>query len=132
GIGYYNGKKVFISAEKTATTSMRVYELNTGNWTTAPATKIEAILSKEVVFTIHPNPVKGRSFRINISNLPQNGFELQVYDSTGRLYYRGDYELKPQGKSIEIKFIVKYFNPGLYVIKITSGQHYATRKVIIQ
>ena len=132
GIGYYNGKKVFISAEKTATTSMRVYELNTGNWTTAPATKIEAILSKEVVFTIHPNPVKGRSFRINISNLPQNGFELQVYDSTGRLYYKGDYELKPQGKSIEIKFIAKYFNPGLYVIKITSGQHYATRKVIIQ
>ncbi len=132
GIAYYDGKKLFISAEKTPTLSQRVYDLATDPWTTAPATAIEAVTSSEISFDIHPNPVKGRSFKIKISSLPARGFELQLYDSTGRLFYQSDYDLEFAGKEIDIKFIARRLEAGIYLVQINSGGYYASRKVIIQ
>ncbi|MDZ7743968.1 MAG: T9SS type A sorting domain-containing protein [Bacteroidota bacterium] len=132
GIAYYKGKELYISAEKTPTLSQRIYDLGTGQWTTAPATAVEAVLSPEISFEIQPNPVKGRSFKISISSLPARDFELQLFDSTGRLFYRSDYELEFAGKNIDIKIVARRLETGLYLVQINSGGYYASRKVIIQ
>ena len=132
GICYYQDKKVFISAEETQTLPQRVYRLNSGRWTDQTASAIEAVFSREVVFSVEPNPVKGRSFKIRISEVPEDEFRIQLYDSTGRTVYMGQYSIKPSGDVITVKFIAAGFGEGLYVLRITSGNHFASRKIIIQ
>jgi type IX secretion system substrate protein len=132
GIAYYHGKRLFISAERTAAADEKVYRLGTSEWTNASATEIAQVSDQKIGFSINPNPIKAASFKVKINKVLANGFVIEIFDTLGKIKYFGDFELGLSNQNIVIKFKSKQFAPGLYIVKIISGGYYATRKVIIE
>ncbi len=132
GVCYYDEKRIFISAEKTKTLSQRLYKLNTGRWTNISPAAIELVLSEDIQFKIHPNPVKRKNFKIEIYDLPGDSFELKILNSSGRVISLMDYSFTSENQKMKIKIHVGDYEPGIYIVKLISGNNFATRKVIIQ
>ena len=131
GICYYNGKKTFISAEKTQTTPQRIYKLNTATWTNLPPTGINQIASNDIDFEIIPNPVNGNKFKIEINDLLKDEYSFEIYDSIGRKIHTNNYSFSMKKHKLKIRFKTKEFSKGTYFIKLYSGNNYKVKKLII-
>ncbi|MBE9480252.1 MAG: T9SS type A sorting domain-containing protein [Bacteroidetes bacterium] len=131
GIAYANNKDVFISAEKTQTFNQRIYKLNTGIWTNPPHIGIESVLAETIDFEIIPNPVKGKRFKIEITNLPADEYSIEIYDSIGRKLFIKDYTFKSKKGKTFIKLSTRKFKPGMHFVKLYSGKIYSVKKIIV-
>lgn len=131
GLAYANNKDVFISAEKTQTFNQRVYKLNTGIWTNPPHIGIESVLAETIDFEIIPNPVKGKRFKIEITNLPADEYSIEIYDSIGHKLLIKDYSFKSKKGKTFIKLSTRKFKPGMHFVKLYSGKFYSVKKIIV-
>ncbi len=132
GICFYEKKNVFISAEQTETFSQRVYKVNIGNWTDISASAVEPVISKAIDFSVHPNPVKGNTFKIDISKLPVESYTIEMFDTTGKKIFFDKFSYEGAKNSVSIRLRSKVKHDGLYIVKISSGDHYATHTIIIK
>jgi hypothetical protein len=78
---------------------------------------------KQFEFNSFPNPV---SQKLHIS-VPQEGsYNVSIIDLTGRVVFDGSYP----SSSMEID--LSHFQKGIYSLKVSSGDRFATRKLIIE
>lgn len=132
GICYYKNRNVFISAEKTKTLSERLYQLNTGQWTSGVPSGVFSVKRGEIEFNISPNPVQGKVFRVKIPDIPERSCMLEIYDSLGKNIFVENYEFESSGQDVRIKIRCKDFRHGLYLVKLQCGDAYGTEKLIIE
>lgn len=132
GVCFYHNKNVFISAEKTETFSQRVYKVDLGIWTNTSSSAVEPVFSDEIGFTVHPNPVKGNSFTIDITHLPVESYTIEMFNTIGKKVFFNKSSYEGTDKDVKIRLRSKSDKSGLYIIKISSGEHFATRKIIIE
>ncbi len=132
GISYYDEKHAFISAEQTQTTPQRVYKLNTGIWTDIPSSGIRPVFSEHIQFDVYPNPVKGKSFYIELVKIPDESYKIEIFDSLGHKIFFNNLTYKKKYKRINIKLSSGKLEPGTYVIRISSGTYFATRKLFVK
>lgn len=132
GISFYEGKKAFMSSEKTSYSKQKVFRVDAGIWTDTSSMAIEPVLSPDIAFNIHPNPVKGKSFEIIIEELPAGEFMIELYDTNGRIHLVDEinYDQKNGHTSIVLK--TKTFATGTYIVKLSTANSFATRKIIIE
>jgi len=132
GIAFYNEKKAFLSSEKTNFSKQKVFRLDAGIWTDTSSMNIQPVLSSDIAFSIHPNPVKGKQFEIIIEALPVGEFLIELYDTNGRKYIVDEITYDQKNGHISIVMKTKAFSPGTYVVKLTTANSFATRKIIIE
>jgi hypothetical protein len=77
-----------------------------------------------LTFDVYPNPANNV---LQISNANSNkNTSVSIYNCTGAIVYSGIFEAN--NKTIETSALT----PGLYLVKLTSGDISGTRKILIQ
>lgn len=131
GITYSTGKNVLISCENSAVTQ-RVFKVNTGIWTNISPVGIEELTEADFDFSINPNPVSKKKFKIDLTNLPDQSFTIEFYDSLGQKVNFKPRKYSDSDGKTKLSFKVGKAKPGLYLVKLRSHDKYSTRKLIIQ
>ena len=131
GITYSNGKYVLISCENSASTQ-KVFKVNTGIWTNISPIGIKELTEVDFDFSISPNPVSKKKFKIDITNLPDQSFTIEFYDSLGQKVNFKQKKYSDSDGKIKLSFKVEKTKSGLYLVKLRSDDKYSTRKLIIQ
>jgi PKD repeat protein len=107
--------------------SMNMISLNV----VAPAlipTGINNLETKEVVFTISPNPSNGE-FTVNMNGLKSDQVKISVYNLIGKLVYEANAEAADARLTKEIQ--TNNLSSGIYFIKATNYNNEFTKKIII-
>lgn len=107
--------------------SMNMISLNV----VAPAlipTGINNLETKEVVFTISPNPSNGE-FTVNMNGLKSDQVKISVYNLIGKLVYEANAEAADARLTKEIQ--TNNLSSGIYFIKATNDNNEFTKKIII-
>ena len=131
GITYFFEKNVFISCEN-SNVSQRVFKVNTGIWTNISPIGIEEHMETDFDFSISPNPVSKKKFKIDLTNLPSQSFTIEFYDTLGQKVNFKKRKYSDSDGKTRISFKVGKAKPGLYLVKLRSLNKYSTRKLIIQ
>ncbi len=131
GITYSTGKNVLISCENSAVTQ-RVFKVNTGLWTNISPIGIGELTEADFDFSISPNPVTKKKFKIDLTNLPDQSFTIEFYDSLGQKVNFKPRKYSGSDGKIKLSFKVGKAKSGLYLVKLRSNDKYSTRKLIIQ
>lgn len=77
---------------------------------------------------IYPNPTSS-SFRINLENLPDNDFQVILYNEMGSIVRQ--YNLNASTGSANLNFDVSGLKPGLYLLLVSDGLKMFIEKLII-
>jgi hypothetical protein len=131
GITYSTERYVLISCENSAETQ-RVFKVNTGIWTNISPVGIEELTEVDFDFSISPNPVLKKKFKIDLTNLPEQSFTIEFYDSLGQKVNFKPRKYSGSDGKIQLSFKVGKSKPGLYLVRVRSDDKYSTRKLIIQ
>ncbi|WP_353779487.1 endonuclease [Winogradskyella sp. 3972H.M.0a.05] len=73
-------------------------------------------------FSIYPNPVNGHTFNISITD----NVNIVMYDVLGKQVLKSN--VTPENNSVDVSRL----NSGIYLVKITSGNRFITKKLIKQ
>lgn len=98
--------------------------------TVASTVKTNVLANNEFLvnnFSITPNPNNG-NFTINLNEV-LNNYTLQVFDATGRLMFRKEFN---QTQNVQQNVSLNNPQSGLYFVTITSDNVILTRKIIVQ
>jgi hypothetical protein len=79
-------------------------------------------------YTIYPNPA-GRILYVRMSKFPENPFELEILDITGKQVFK----YHPEGaQDILIQISLENLRPGMYFLRIYSEKTFKTFRFIVQ
>ncbi|MBI9038701.1 MAG: T9SS type A sorting domain-containing protein [Bacteroidales bacterium] len=131
GITYSTDKNILISCENSVI-SQQVFKVNTGIWTNTSAIGINELSEADFDYSISPNPVTEKKFKIDITNLHDQSFTIEFYDSLGQNVNFKKKKYSDSDGKIKLSFKVGKAKSGLYLVKLRSSNQYATRKLIIQ
>jgi hypothetical protein len=76
-------------------------------------------------FKVYPNPVQDE-INISIGNELTSGAALTITDVTGKSVYSGEIKQSESNMTIDLG----HLNPGMYFMKLTSGNHEGVRKLL--
>ena len=129
-IVYVDGKHTVISSEETKLGKQSAYDFNTGKWTDKQVSIIIENGGDSFDFTIAPNPVEKSKLKLNVSNIPDGEYKLQLFDSSGRMLQFKKYTLKRKKGMLSINVKTYKLNPGLYSIRMISGDKVVSKTFI--
>ena len=81
--------------------------------------------------TIYPNPVVGSRISFQVSNLPRDMYNLQLYNFSGQLVYNEQYQ-HPGGSIGQTFKIPESIKPGIYSLKLSSKQIDLIKALVVQ
>ncbi len=87
------------------------------------------ITNKGWIIEMYPNPTTGE-FKLNIAGIKTNKVQLSIYNSSGKLLFVKDSYLK--GNELQELLDISNFTKGIYLIRITDGKDYLTKKIILE
>jgi hypothetical protein len=127
---FVDGKKAVLSSEKTSLGSQSAYDFNTGKWTGDQVSIVISNGGNSFDFTISPNPVEGSKLKLNISGLPDGEYNLQLFDSSGRLLRFKKHVIKRKKGEIILGLKTYKLAPGLYTINLINGKRVVSKSFI--
>ncbi|HRD40462.1 MAG TPA: T9SS type A sorting domain-containing protein, partial [Bacteroidia bacterium] len=83
---------------------------------------LDVIAKNEDDFVMYPNPSSGI---VNFRLLPEEGFDLEVYDAQGKSLF----SLNHQPASLALDF--SNYPKGIYLVRMTKDELVLTKKLII-
>ncbi len=86
---------------------------------------VESEQSEEIV-SIYPNPVTGDSIQIKFKSVPNTPADITIFDAQGRLVEAYSHQLNWLNNPIE--YDLSKLQPGLYLMRINTGDQAATLK----
>jgi hypothetical protein len=129
-IVYVDGKHAVISSEETKLGKQSAYNFNTGKWTDKQVSIIIENGGDSFDFIITPNPVEKSKLKLNVSNIPDGEYKLQLFDSSGRMLKFKKYTLKRKKGLLSLSIKTYKLTPGLYSIRMISGDKMVSRTFI--
>jgi len=127
---FVDGKKAVLSSEKTSLGSQSAYDFNTGKWTGDQVSIVISNGGNSFDFTISPNPLEGSKLKLNISGLPDGEYNLQLFDSSGRLLRFKKHVIKRKKGEVILGLKTYKLTPGLYTIKLINGKRVVSKSFI--
>lgn len=129
-IVYTVGKHEVISSEGHIFFSQSAYNFNSGLWTNSAPSGISETATEKFDFLVSPNPVKGNKLAIKTSNLSVGEYQLEIFDSLGKLVTVSSYKMHRKGGTSKINIRVADLVSGTYYIRIRSGNQVVEKKFI--
>lgn len=130
GYTYTTGRNGVISAEKTVVGNQRAFNMNTDQWTDLSPSAFPEFAKADFNFTISPNPVKKGKLTIAFKDLPIGSYQIEVYDSSGKLTGVDTHWAKREKDVIRIKLNVSQLPSGLYFVRVLSNGIMLEKKFI--
>ncbi len=93
------------------------------------AREIEAPTENEMsdyLVSIYPNPVTGSSFTVELDQVSENGYQVEIIDFTGKRVFTNHFQT---GK---IEIPTDQFVSGVYLIRVLNGSHVSTGKIWVK
>jgi len=131
-ITYVQGKNGFISSEGSAIFTQSAYAYSTSQWTDTLSTGFARKQASEFDFVLSPNPVEKNKLNVFIENLPVGDYRIEIYDTSGGLMQIQDYKINTEKGSVNVKLKVGNLEPGLYFVRMRSGNTTVEKKFIKQ
>jgi len=132
GITYTEGKNGILSSEGTFLNTQSSNNFSTASWTDSIVTGIFPAKADKFDFTLSPNPVDKNKLTITFPRMPTGNHEVKLYDSAGKLVQIEHYSLGSGKNGFKIKLKVGHLKPGLYFVRILSGNQVVEKKFIKQ
>jgi len=132
GITYTEGKNGILSSEGTFLNKQSSNNFSTAPWTDSIVTGIFPAKADKFDFTLSPNPVDKNKLTITFPRMPRGNHEVKLYDSAGKLMQIEHYSLGSGKNGFKIKLKVGHLKPGLYFVRILSGNQVVEKKFIKQ
>lgn len=132
GITYTEGKNGILSSEGTFLNTQSSNNFSTASWTDSIVTGIFPAKADKFDFTLSPNPVDKNKLTITFPRMPTGNHEVKLYDSAGKLMQIEHYSLGSGKNGFKIKLKVGHLKPGLYFVRILSGNQAVEKKFIKQ
>jgi len=85
-------------------------------------------LKTESEFKVFPVPAD-QSLILEVSDSDIKTTEIQIMDSTGRIFHSGNYNISP---SSQVTINTSSFQPGLYVVRMNTGSTVESCTIIVQ
>lgn len=129
-IVYTIGKHEVISSEGHILFSQSAYNFNSALWTDNSPAGIFETTSEKFDFLLSPDPVRKNKLTIRIHNLQVGEYQLEIYNTLGKLMRISNYEMVRKGGTSKINIKVADFAPGTYFIRMHSGNQVVEKKFI--
>ena len=127
---YTYGKNEFITSEGHVLFTQSTYVFNSGNWTNNSPTLIAEVSSSKFDFILSPVPVKKSKLTVSIVSLPKGEYQLEIYDTMGKLMITNKYKVSKKDGTTKVKLKVGNFKPGVYFVRLSSGSQVVEKKFI--
>lgn len=131
-ISYMLGKKGAITAEGNALFTQAAFDFSTGTWTDDTSTGIGMREAQGFDFVLSPNPVQKEKLTVFVESLPPGDYQIEVFDTSGRLMQIKDYKINTEKGSVKIRLKVGHLKAGLYFVRMRSGNTIVEKKFIKQ
>ena len=82
-------------------------------------------------FEVVPNPSKPGNLYADFTFLPKGNYTFRLVDMQGHELFIEKYRFKNKKDRFQLKISTEGFKPGIYLLQISSGKKFASRKVII-
>ena len=128
-IAYTVGKKEVMTSEGRLF-SQTAYDFNSGIWTNESPSNISEVKSEMFDFSLSPNPVRKNKLNIEINKLPVGVYQIEVYNSMGKLIKGSKYKVTKKNGATKIKIKVGHYPTGTYFIRMISGSQVVEKKFI--
>jgi len=129
-IVYTSGRHETISSEGHVLFSQSAYGFNSGNWVGGSPSSVQDVAKEKFDFVLSPNPVKKSKINIGITKLPVGWYQLEIYDSMGRVVEIKKYSMSKKSGKTKVKVKVGSYPAGIYFVRLTSGNQVVERKFI--
>ena len=132
-IAYTHPNQGVITSEGHVLFSQTAFSISTQNWSVSSPSTIPVYPANDLDFNINPNPVKGKKVFVEFNSDTDGEFSFDLYDADGRLLKKpGQYFSGKQNDRSRIKIKINHLTPGVYFIRMTSGQQHVEKKLIVQ
>jgi hypothetical protein len=131
-ISYVGGKEGSFSSEGNVLFTQSAYGFGTSQWTDTLATAIQPREAAKYDFILSPNPASGDQVRLTIKLLPPGDYNVELFDSSGRLMQIKEYSIQPDNETVQISLQVDHLQNGLYLVRMRSGSIVVEKKFIRQ
>ena len=131
-IAYTIGKTGAITSEGNLLFSETAYGFYTGTWTDASTTGIGTRQAGQFDFVLSPNPVDRNKLTVNIESLPAGDYQIELFDSAGKLMQIKEYQVRTERGSVKVKLKVGHLKAGLYFVRMRSVNTIVEKKFIKQ
>ncbi len=131
-ITYTIGKHEVITSEGHVLFSQTAYDFNSGLWTDIVTSITSDLQAEKFDFTLSPNPVRKSKLTIDIDKLPVGEYQIEVYDTLGNLIKINTYKVSRKDGANRVKIRVGNYAPGIYFVRMKSGNQIVEKKFIKQ
>ncbi len=130
GLVFSKGEGGFISSEGNPLFMPTVYHFDIATWTQSAVSDVRNNNSPDFIFSLHPNPISRGKLSVDLENVPMKAFSLELYDSSGRQVVPVRYKtIRKKGK-MSVKLSVSALKPGVYFVRLRSGNFMVERKFV--
>ena len=129
-IAYTDGKKGYITSEGNQLFTQSAYTYFTGTWTDTLSTGLGVKEARDFNFKLSPNPISKHRLTVNIDNLPIGDYQIELFDTSGKLMQITDYSLKTDRSHVKVKLNIENLGPGLYFVRMKSVHTILEKKFI--
>ncbi|MBC8320691.1 MAG: T9SS type A sorting domain-containing protein [Bacteroidetes bacterium] len=129
-ISYTISKHEVITSEGNFLFSQTAYNFNSALWTDSSPSMILDVASNKFDFSLSPNPVSKSKLTIHINKLPKGEYQIEIFDTFGRLIRIKKYNVSNMDGANKIKIKVGDYTQGTYFVRMRSGNQVVEKKFI--
>ena len=129
-ITYTVGKHEVITSEGHVLFSQTAFDFNSALWTDDSPSAVSEVSSEKFDFVLSPNPVSKGKLKIEINKLPVGEYQIEIYDTLGKLIRVNKYKVSKKEGTTRIKIKVGDYAPGTYFVRMRSGNQVVEKKFI--
>ncbi|MBN1598699.1 MAG: T9SS type A sorting domain-containing protein [Bacteroidales bacterium] len=93
-----------------------------------PCVRVQQYINHEPVIEVYPNPNPGQ-FTVDLKNMSSPGYTLQIISITGRTVIDETYKLSRSSAKLNVN--MDRFSPGIYLIKVNSGDYSYLDRIVV-
>ena len=79
---------------------------------------------------IYPNPVQGNSFFVEINNLSEHPFSIELFDLNGQIIYQKSVD-ENYGESLKMEIPSTDLSNGIYYMRVLDFYNVKSKKIIV-
>lgn len=130
GLVFSRGDEGFISSESNPLFMPTMYHFDIGTWTQTGPTAVKTTTAAGIDFSLSPNPIQKGKLTVHLQQVPVNAYRLELYDSSGKQVLTTHFKVSRKKRKTAIRLPVEALKPGVYFVRLRSGNFMVERKFI--
>lgn len=130
-ICYTHGKTGILTSESNPLFVQSLFDFSTSKWTDSETSSIPEDQSTTFDFSISPNPIHKQKLKLIFGRLPEDYYQIVIYDSMGRMIQTEDYKVKRHENGSKMTIKIPGLKSGVYFVRVIGVKEMLEKKFII-